>query len=86
MGDNVLKNVVFSWSQEILKREIEDKMEKLMDLKMEWLKNYMESMLLYTLDERFPKSDIVTQGNHKNKEDKNCWTPFSYGEYFNTFG
>jgi hypothetical protein len=30
----------------------------------------MESMLLHTLDERFPKSDIVTQGNHENKENK----------------
>jgi hypothetical protein len=30
----------------------------------------MESMLLHTLDERFPKSDIVTQGNNENKENK----------------
>jgi hypothetical protein len=30
----------------------------------------MEAMLLHTLDERFPKSDIVTQGNHENKENK----------------
>jgi hypothetical protein len=35
MGDNVLKKVDLAHSQEILKREIEDKMENLMDQKME---------------------------------------------------
>jgi hypothetical protein len=27
-------------------------------------------MLLHTLDERFPKGDIVMQGNHENREKK----------------
>jgi hypothetical protein len=30
----------------------------------------METMILHTLDERFPESDIVIQVNHENKEDK----------------
>jgi hypothetical protein len=67
MGDSVLKNVDLADSQEILKREIEDKLYQ----KIERLQNSMEFMLLHTLDERFPKSDIVTQGNHENKEEKN---------------
>jgi hypothetical protein len=33
MGDNVLKKVDLAHSQEILKREIEDKIENLIDLK-----------------------------------------------------
>jgi hypothetical protein len=92
MGDNVLKNAYLAHLQEILKRKIEDKMEKLMDKKMEkWmdqkmdvedkmtnlmdqkmeqLQNSMESMLLHTLHGRFPKSDIMTQGNCENKEKK----------------
>jgi hypothetical protein len=41
-----------------------------MNQKMEQLQNSMESMLLYTLEKRFPKSDIVTQGNYENKENK----------------
>jgi hypothetical protein len=34
------------------------------------LQNSMETMLLHTLDERFPKGDIGMQGNHENKENK----------------
>jgi hypothetical protein len=37
------------------KMEVGDKMENLMDQKMELLQNCMEAMLLHTLDERFPK-------------------------------
>jgi hypothetical protein len=36
---------------------------------MEQLQNSMSSMILHTLDERFPKGDIKTQGNHENVEE-----------------
>ena len=39
-----------------------------MDHKMEQLQNFMESILLRTLYERFLRGDIVTQGNHENRE------------------
>jgi hypothetical protein len=38
--------------------------------KMEKLQNSMATMLLHTLDERFLKGDIGTQGNHENKDKK----------------
>jgi hypothetical protein len=50
--------------------KFKDKMENLMDQNMERLQNYLESIILHILDERFPKSDIVTQGNNENKEIK----------------
>jgi hypothetical protein len=37
-----------------------------MNEKMKQLKNSMSSMILHTLDERFPKGDIKTQENHEN--------------------
>jgi hypothetical protein len=64
MSGSVLKLVDFSHSQEIFKREMEDKMENLMDKRMEQLQN----SILHTLDERLPKGDIKMQGNHENKE------------------
>jgi hypothetical protein len=39
--------------------------------KMEQLQNSMSSMILHTLDERFPKGDIKMQGNHENVENIN---------------
>jgi hypothetical protein len=56
--------VDFSCSQEILKMEIEDKMGKLMDQKMERLQNSMETIFLWG----FRKRDIVIQENHEKKE------------------
>jgi len=49
---------------------MDQNMETLMDQNMERLQNSIESMLLHTLDERFPKSDILTQGKWENKENK----------------
>jgi hypothetical protein len=50
MSDNVMKKVDLARSQEILKREIEDKKERLMAQKMEQLQNSMEGILLHALD------------------------------------
>ena len=57
MSGSMLKLVDFLCSQEILKRDTLYKMENLMD-------QNIETMLL----QRFPKRDVMIQGNHKNKE------------------
>jgi hypothetical protein len=66
MGDIVLKNVDLAHLQELIKREW---IKRLNNYKIP-LQNSMETMLLHTLDERFPKCDIRMQGNHENREKK----------------
>lgn len=82
MSGSVLKIVDFSCSHKNFKRKMEDKMENLMDQRMEKLKN----SILHTLYEILPKGDIKMQGNHKNKENNSVEPQVTYGEYFNTFG
>jgi hypothetical protein len=60
-----------------------DKMENLMDQRIDSVNQRIDSMnqnmdkmmqqlqnsILHTMDERFPKGDIKTQGNHENVEE-----------------
>ena len=63
MNGSMLKIVDLSRSQKILKREIDDKMEKSME--------QFQIYILHTLDEILTKGVINMQGNHENKENNN---------------
>jgi len=54
----------------------EDNIENLMDQMIDSINQNMDKMMkqlqnsiLYTMDEKFPKGDIKTQGNHENVEE-----------------
>jgi hypothetical protein len=42
-------------------------MENKMDEKMEHMEQKLVAKIMHTLDEKFPKSDNVTEGNRDNK-------------------
>jgi uncharacterized protein with gpF-like domain len=72
LSDRSMKNVdLINTQRKIQKmdKNMED-METNMHQKMEQLQNSMVDMLLHTLDERFPKHDIGTRGNHENRDKK----------------
>jgi hypothetical protein len=62
LSDRLVKNIDLINTQRQMEQNIDHEMEK--------LQNSILTMILHTLDERFPKGDIERQGNLENGYNK----------------